>query len=292
VPKVYYYTPRECGLSEFPAGLMRLAGFDKTTNPEDADAFCVQGGLQVVGPESLRKLPHLKGNERRHCGLSIAEWYNTSIGIPGMWFRCDTTRWIKEQDPTTISWPWPVEDLGGWSDHPFERDVVFVGWSSTMLTDVACESVIAHDGISSLIKRKDTFYGYQPPGKEKLDAHSFFLDTLAGSRVSVCARSVPNGVIRYRYWEGMSIGRIVAHICDNCVYPLSDRIDYDAFTIQIPEADTDKTGEIIADWLSRHDDNDIRERGVYARKMYDKWLHRDKWDSLFGILVSERLEEL
>ena len=34
--KAYYYTPEECGMKEFPSGLMRLAGFDITTDPKEA----------------------------------------------------------------------------------------------------------------------------------------------------------------------------------------------------------------------------------------------------------------
>jgi hypothetical protein len=290
--KAYYYSPQECGMDEFPPGLMRLSGFEKTKNPDEADIFVIQPGLYHLGVEGIKKLPYLKRNERRHCGLNISDWFKTSTGIPGMWFRCDCTKSVLDRDPTTVAWPWPVEDLGEWSNRPFERDVVFVGWSSTSLTDIACESVMAEERLSSYIKRKDTFYGYQPQGQEKMDAHELFLNTLAGSRVSICARSIPDGVIRYRYWEGVSIGRIVAHICDGYVYPLSDRIDYDAFTIQIPESDTDKTGEIVAEWLSKHDDDDIRDRGKYARQMYERWLCRDKWDDLFGEICAEKIEAM
>lgn len=209
-----------------------------------------------------------------------------------MWVRCDATKSLVEQEPTTIPWPWPIEDLGAWHDRPFDTDMVFVGWNSTNINDVACESILAEPRLKSFIQRKKEFYGYVPASQEKLDSHQFFMSTLSGSRVSLCVRSIPLGVWRYRAWEAISIGRVVAHICDGCVFPWEDQIDYSAFIIQIPEGDASHTGEIVADWLSKHDDNDIRERGDYARQMYERYLCRDRWDSLFTEAIEERLNAM
>jgi len=104
--KAYYYTAEECGLSEFSPGTMRLAGFDITENPEEADVFVVPTIMYWVGKENILKLPYLKGNERRHAMFNVADYFKTAIGIPAMMFRCDCTRWILEQ-----------VDSGARSDH-------------------------------------------------------------------------------------------------------------------------------------------------------------------------------
>jgi len=287
--KAYFYTPEECGMAEFPQGLMRLTGFDITMSPEEADVFVVPCGINYIGAIGIKNLPYLKGNESRHAALNIADWFKYVTEVPGMWFRCDSTRSVVEREPSTIPWPWPVDDLSEYFNRPFERDAVFVGWNSTDINDVACESIIAEKRLDSLVARKNKFYGWIPESQEKQDSHTFFVDTLAGSRVSLCVRSIEAGVCRYRFYESISMGRIVAHICDGHTYPLADRIDYSAFVIDIPECEAEHTGEIIADFLSSHDDNDLRERGAYARDMFQRWLHRDRWDELFGEVVTEKL---
>lgn len=287
--RAYFYTPEECGMSEFPPGLMRLQGAEQTRNPDEADVFVVPCGIYHLGVDGIKRLPHLKGNERKHTGLNISDWFKTVTGVPGMWVRCDATRSVMEREPTTIPWPWPVEDLGAWHDRPFEKDIVFVGWNSTDENDVACESVLRIKSLDSLVQRKNEFYGWVPQSQDKEDSHKFFIDTLAGSRLSLCVRSIPDGVWRYRAWEAISVGRVFVHICDGIAYPWNDKIDYSVFMIHVPESDASHTGEIVADWLSKHDDNDIRERGRYARQMYERYLCRDRWDSLFAEAIPSLL---
>ena len=87
------------------------------------------------------------------------------------------------------------------------------------------------------------------------------------------------------------MGRIPVHFCDRCVLPFADRIDYDVCSIHIPESESAHAGEIVADWLAKHDDNEIRERGAYGREMWKKWLDSNKWSELFSIVVKERLND-
>ena len=86
------------------------------------------------------------------------------------------------------------------------------------------------------------------------------------------------------------MGRVPVHACDNCVYPFADRIDYSKCSLTIKESDIDRTGEIVADFLADHNDDDIREMGEYGREMWSRWLDSSKWDSLFSAVVLEKLE--
>ncbi len=287
--KAYFYTAEECGLSEFKPGTLRLTGFDITEDPGEADVFVVPTIMYWVGRENLLRLPYLKGNERRHVMFNIADWFRKSLGIPAMMFRCDCTKWVKEQDPTTISWPWPVDDLGEWIDKPFKYDVVFQGWVSDVITDTTCDSVLNTD-LNSHIQRHKFFYGYEDESQPSTqELRRTFLETLAASRLSLCPRSIPEGVTRYRLFEALSMGRVCVHFCDNCVLPLSDRIDWDRCVITIPESEAENTGAILTKWLSEHSDDEIREMGRYGREMWARWLDSSKWDDLFSEIATERL---
>jgi hypothetical protein len=100
-----------------------------------------------------------------------------------------------------------------------------------------------------------------------------------------------DGVVRYRLYEQMSMGRgLPVHICDNAVLPWADRIDWDICTVSVPEAKVDNVGLLLVEWLAQHSDAEIRERARYGQAMFETWLHRDKWNELFGIAVRERLE--
>jgi len=287
--KVYNYTPDECGIDEFESGTLRLAGFEETKIPAEADVFAVPRMMYWMGVEKIKALPYLKGNEERHAMFCVADWFRQPLGIPAMMFRCDCTKWIKAQDPTTIPWAWPVDDLGEWVDLPFERDVVFQGWSSTNMTHVVCKSV-QESALSAHIQIHDFFYGYEDESQPSTqELRETFLRSMATSRLSLCARSIPEGIARYRFYEALSMGRVPVHFCDNCVLPFADRIDYDRCTIHLPESEAPRTGEILTQWLKDHDDDEIRAMGAYGREMWARWLDSNHWDELFAEVVRERL---
>ena len=290
--KAYFYTPEECGLPEFASGIMRLSGFGAVTDPDEADVFVVPTMMYHAGRKALLDLPYLKGNERRHAMFNVADWYTNVLGIPAMMFRCDCTKWVKEQDPTTIPWPWPVEDLGEWIDRPFKYDVAFQGWVSKELTNTVCDS--AHRaGLNTHIQRHNFFYGYRDASAAETQAlRRTFLETMATSRLSLVPTSIPNGVVRYRFYEAISMGRVPVHFCDNCVLPLSDRIDWTRCSIAIPESEAEHTGAILTEWLAEHSDDEIRETGRYGRGMWSRWLNSLNWDELFAEIVMGKLGDL
>ena len=66
---------------------------------------------------------------------------------------------------------------------------------------------------------------------------------------------------------------------------MENKINWDLCCISIPEAEVDNVGPLLAEWLADHDEDYIREAAWYGQEMFDQWLHRDKWDELFGIAV-------
>ena len=68
-----------------------------------------------------------------------------------------------------------------------------------------------------------------------------------------------------------------------------NKIDWEKCSIHIPEGDADKTGAILEDWLSKHSDSEILERGMYGREIWLRWLDSRKWNSLFAEAVENHL---
>ncbi len=291
----YCYTAGECGLETLPPGELRLGGWLKVADPREADAFVVPCDIKHLTNEQIRALPYLAGNESRHALFCISDQPTRTLGFPGIFFRADANTGILAKDPTTIPWPWPVQDLGEWSHPPrlgFQYDVVFVGWNSTPLTQIVCDAVREHGRLKTFIQLNNEFYGTWETRREtaKLTHYrDLFMRTLHDSRLSLCARSIAAGVVRYRFYEAMSMGRVPVHFNDNAALPFPSQIDWDHCSIRIPEAQAGEAGLILRAWLDTHSDAEILERGAYGRRMWEEYLDGSKWDSRFGWCVAERL---
>lgn len=296
--KSYTYTAIELGLKKLPPGELRLTGFEKTTDPSQADVFIIPCDLRHVTNEQIRRLPYLSGNEARHAVLCVSDRWDRCLGLPFISFRCDACKGIVAGDPTTIPWAWPVNpqhDIDRFNHPPrdgFKYDVCFVGWASTPLTNVACQSVKDTRGLSSFFELNREFYGTWESNHdtEKIEHYRFLmLDTMHNSRLSLCARSIAAGVVRYRFYEAMAMGRVPVHLNDHRVLPFARQIDWDCCSIHIPEKDAPRTGEILRTWLDHHTDGEILEMGQYGRKAWEVWLAGEKWEELFGWCAKERL---
>lgn len=296
IMKAYTYSALEVGLSKLPPGTLRLGGFESTQDPKQADVFIVPCDIRHLTDAFIFSLPYLKGNEKRHALFCISDQPNRALGFPAISFRADCNQSLMQKDPSTISWPWPVKDLKEWAHPPkggFQYDVCFVGWNSTPLTQIACGSVSAQSRLKSRIQLNSEFYGTWETKREteKLEHfRSLFLESMHYSRLSLCARSIAVGVVRYRFYEALSMGRIPVHINDGAWLPFQNQIDWDRCSLAIPESRADQTGEILADWINLHSDEEILARGLYGREMWDRWLNGAKWDDLFGWCAKERLE--
>jgi hypothetical protein len=140
------------------------------------------------------------------------------------------------------------------------------------------------------IKRNAGFYGNMAWGTpEKAALRREFSQTMAGARLSLCHRSNPRGVMRYRFYEAMSMARVPVLFCDDAVLPLADRIDYSKCAVILAEADAANAGPILHDWLSSHTDEQILSMGLYGQTVWARWLDRSRWGDVVGQLVRERM---
>jgi hypothetical protein len=296
--KAYTYTASECGLKRLPPGTLRLGGFEPTTNPAEADVFIVPCDIKHLTNAQIHALPYLAGHEARHALFCIHDQPSRVLGLPAIIFRADANAGILAGDPTTIPWPWPVNPKGDIDAYipllrdGFTYDVTFVGWNSTPLTEKACEAVAAHPNLSTFIKLNSEFYGTwesRNDVEKVVNFRNLFLARMQESRLSLCARSIAAGVVRYRFYEAMAMARIPVHLNDHAALPFAKEIDWDKCAIHVDEGSVENLGRILRGWLDEHSDREILERGTYGRAMWGKWLDGRKWDDLFGYCAMERL---
>lgn len=283
---VYYYTPAEAGLAEYPPGLMRLADTQTVTDPRAADVFVLPTILRNVGPERFAQLPYLRGNERRHVAWNQADDYTVYYPCGPLYLRADAGRQMVRDCATVKAWPWPVEDYYS-PFSGFDYDVVFQGWASTPLTKTVCDSVAAVPSLNAHLQTHSFFYGYHYHDPQFQHYKTSFRRTLQRARLSLVPRSIAAGVIRYRFYEALSAGRVPVHFCDNCVLPFADKIDYARCSIHIAEAQAPHAGQLIKDILGRYSDAELLAMGRYGRQMWLRYLAPDAWESMFTEVVTE-----
>lgn len=212
-----------------------------------------------------------------------------------IFIRCNLKGWMKRMMPRSIAWPWPVEDLGALVGPPeggFKYDVGFQGWVWSNVRVNATQSVMGTFGPDKFdfCGYKD-FYGYveRDNPKEAARRKAEFQRSLRECRVQLTPQSIHN-VFPYRFFESLSAGRIPVLFCDDYCLPWPNDIPWDDITVRFGDQDSPQAGNLVKTWLNNHDDADILKRGEWARKFYERYLHRDKWNSLFTEAISELLK--
>uniref|UniRef100_A0A6M3LST1 Glycosyltransferase n=1 Tax=viral metagenome TaxID=1070528 RepID=A0A6M3LST1_9ZZZZ len=306
--KAYFYTDDEVGQPWLGPDADRLThedfepfpdprfnwcafpSFEPTEDPQEADIFVMRQRLSKVG--EIDHLPHLKGNEERHVFFDLADNYKTYPGIDALYLRGAAVQQVFDVNPTTVSWPWPTEDFGRFMSTPaggWQYDVSFQGQASDMAR-VAMQSCI-DAGLGCAFHINDRFWPHICEDNDRVGERlrRTFSENMQGGRLSLCPTTLTQGVIRYRLYEAMSMGRVSIHICDGGVLPMQDKIDWDRCVVHIAEADAANAGPIIKAWLDRHSDAEIWDMGLYAREMWVKWLWRGTWAENVDLVVRERL---
>jgi len=268
-----------------------------TTDPKQADVYVVRQRLYGLTNKMIESLPYYKGDARhRHVFFGLGpdgpKAFRDLSCFPGVFFRACVNRNMLKSDPDIIAWPWPVEDLGGYGALPpsgFKYDAGFQGHvGRTQVTIISVEKSNLRSHIVDLYGFFSTIRRENPDDGARL--RKSYLEAMQVSRIALCRNSNQWGSIRYRFYEAMSMGRVNLFIGDNCVLPLSDRIDWQNCIIQIADRDAHRTGEILEQWLSKHDDAEIIAMGLHAQKAWTTWLKRENWGIIIGKLIRERLE--
>jgi len=312
--KVYFYTDNEVGVKwpgpdhDFlgpdgkprePAPVWpRFVWYDwpnstVVDDPTQADVFVMRQRLIWVDTERIYTLPHMNAHRKRHVFFDLGpdsdpRAFRPFSGLESLIISATITKSMRRENPRMMSWCWPVEDLTEWT-FPTDFDADFVFQGQTTLE--SCKRAIASVQGSQLrarIQVNTGFYGQMEPSPTRKEIRRTYIEGLRKSRLSLCAASIP-GVIRYRFYEAMAMGRCVAFIGDECELPLQDRIDYSVFVVVVPEQFADRTGSIVENWLEHKTDVEIIERGAYAQEAWKCWFKREIWNRSIGTLVEEGL---
>ena len=284
--KAYYYTPQECGLSELPDGAFTLDDkrIPRTTDPADADIFVCPVMIHHMGTLTgrgecdltrLKSLPYIDGNEARHVFFNCGDTFLTAVPGESVIFRGDATLGLKYVNPRTYNLPWPAKDANRpeFKCIPPKFDVSFIGWASTPLTQQVAQSCV-DAGLRCDIELYNEFFGYierdDPERAQKM--WDRYTRSINQSTFALCPRSIPEGVIRYRFFEAMSAGCIPVLHGDGTLFPWLDRIGWNKACIQMPEAHAGETGAILTAWLERTDE-------IEERRHYTQWAWRNFIDS-------------
>lgn len=317
MPRVYYYGEEEVGIPWLGPDADRIDhccrnsiphprfvwyewdGFETTDDPDQADVFCVRQRLFGLTNKTIESLPFYRGDARhRHVFFGLgpdggSHAFRDLSQFPGIFIRACTNRAMMKSDPDIVTWPWPVDDFGKWSELPiggFEFDVVFQGY--VLGPTAALADSIKRTDLQSHIVSVPQFW----PGMRKQDpTHAAQLKesycrTMQAARIALCPNSNPRGAIRYRFYEAMSMGRVNLFVGDQCVLPHEDIIDWGSCIIKLEESNLDHAGEFLVDWLGHHSDETIKSMGLRAQEIWKKWLRRDVWGEIVGKIVRERLK--
>ncbi len=317
--KIYFYTDEEVGMpwpgedhdrhisGDFPEPRFQLCafpGFERTTDPAQADVFVCRQRLAWLTDKQIRGLPYLRGNERRHVFFGLGpdanrDCYRMWPDIPAIYIRATCNQEMLKANPMTVAWPWPheTEDMGPYVRQPgqgYEYDVVFQGCANNELGRRAARLIGQTQRLKTHIQVNHEWWPDMKDKARQEELRRQYLETLNKGRLHLVPTSVEldgrtMGVVRYRFYEGMYLGVVGVHLCDGCVLPLADKIDWGRCVVTVRESDVDSLGDILVDWLSRHSDGEIVEMGRYARQMWERWIDRRRWAENVAQIVRERL---
>jgi len=320
VPKVYYYTDQEVGVpwpgpdADFLVNgkpkvpntpwprfeWCAFAGFETTTNPHEADIFVVRQRLIWLSREQVYGLRYLNSKTaHRHIFFDLGsdgdpKCFRDFPDIPAIFFRAAAGKAMMENTPTTIPWAWPVEDFSHYPlapKHGFQYDVVFQGQvGSRPIGRRAVQQLKNTPQLNCHLMFTEGFYGHMSNGKRRIHLRNTYKDTLHHGRLSLNPANIPQGVVRYRFYEALSMGRVPIYVDDLGVFPFEDRIDYSRCVVKLAENDLPNIGGILVDWLMKHTDQDIIDMGRYGREMWKRWMDRSRWAEIIEEIVREKLE--
>lgn len=285
-----------------PPGQFRLHNTQEVANPKDADVVIFPMPMRdctppVLDPHLFSKIIDDLGVDQRRVALfdcSDDTWNSIHTDkLNCMFVRCNMRPWWMNQMPNGIPWFWPVENYAecvGVPEDGFKYDVSARMWLSKDMRRFACASVARQENLTKDMEVYTDFTGYIYYKPEGIRRRAEFRRSMKESRLALCPWSI-ECVFPYRFYEAMSAGRMAVLLCDGAQFPFANKIDYDKCMLRIPDAEVHNTGSIIRQFLDGHSDAELIERGLYARKMWEEWLNRDKQEALFTIAIEEQLRK-
>lgn len=292
--RVFTYSPQDLGLDRWPEGELRLEGSIPVTDPSEADVFICPAPLSLAHTYGLDRLPFMKDREDRHVFLDVSDHFTDAIGKRCLFIRCNMRSWMKEKDPNSIAFAWPVEDYAECVEVPeggFKYDVSFHGWLSTDTRIQSSNACLGNRSLNCDIRQYSDFTGYIYFEPEGIRRRAEFRRSMRESRVCLCPESIP-GVLPYRFFEAMSAGRVPVLVSSDYVLPFADEIPYDDFMLEIDRDNSTNVGLFIRQFLDRTPDDELVRMGRLARMHWLESLNSADWPRMMTYAVERKLREV
>lgn len=312
MPKVYYYTDDEVGSPwlgpdadrlQYFGGIPRFVwyewpGFEITTNPAQADVFVVRQRFSKLTEVQMRSLPYLRGNERQHVFFDLNDHYiKTFPDIQGIYFRSCCTQAMLGVNPNIVLWPWAVlpglvHNYVSLPEGGFRYDAVFQGHTSPSARAMMVLLQEAESPMKTHLKDLGMFWPNIRDHGDPEEAASLrieYLETMSAGRLILCPMSNTWPATRIRLFEAMAMGRFQVYFNDEVVLSFNDKINWDECMLRLPMSAISDIHKILPAWLAQHSDEEIIERGKYARRAWETWFAPHNWGRTAGVIVREKL---
>lgn len=298
--RVYKVTPddlRKSGWTGSKKDLdesLRFENVDYVKSPVEANVISIP---LPVRPETLPEkllmdiIKYLNQPEWKFTAFDCSDFEAMYEKVP-LWMpiRSNLKSWMKRQNPRSISWAWPVEDLKHLADVPkegFKYPLGFQGWVWHNVRVHSTNSCMNTFGRAFDCSTYQDFYGYIEGTPEGIRRKAEFQRSLRECKLQLAPCQI-HEVFPYRFFEAMSAARVPILFCTGYNLPWEQRIPWDEITVRFSADDSLNAGPLIKQWLDNHTDSEIIEMGKKARHYWDRYLNRDKANALF----TEAIEDL
>lgn len=218
--------------------------------------------------EYLPQLPHFKRWEEKHVFFMELD-HDKPFFNKAVFFRTNVNSAFP--DVNAVPYPFYVEDYSfndNYADIKYHTSFVGNVNSHDVRKRIA-ESLNNSKGLRYYLDTTNFMYYYNDPAA-KAERQELYKNSLKNSLTVICPRGY--GISTLRFYEAMSAGRLPVVLADGFMPPLSDRINYAEFCLQVPEASANNIAEILSQWISGMNAGEIIEKCKTARKTWEEYL--------------------
>ncbi len=137
--------------------------------------------------------------------------------------------------------------VGSSTSHPLRQQILSLRRDDFLLRDTRAKSYQMN---------------FEADPLERAPFYLAYADAMASARFSLCPRGV--GAASIRLFESMKMGRACVIVSD--AWHPNDGVDWNSFSIRVPEADVSRIPQILEEHADR-----AAEMGLRARAEWEKW---------------------
>ncbi len=279
--------------------------------------------LKLVNPEKITMIVAEAQKAGKQILIDGSGDIEHNVRIPNsVVFRVSQYRYSKKQNEITV--PFSAEDLletytGGELQirkKPEHPSVGFTGWAGVSLKkrlkiglkelpvtvaswfdekrgaehkgilfrERALHALSRNPRIEPHFKARATYSGHVKTVEGSVeDVRREFVENLLQSDYALCVKGDANSSVRF--YEALSLGRIPLFLDTACVLPLEDKINYRDFCVFVDWRDTDRIGDMLANFHAKISPERFESMQRQARNAFQQYLRYD----VFSKYLAEEL---